>query len=269
MNNQGQWIEEIIERERGLHQAFFGKEFPLGDLNVVLLRFGQKRFEVWKEMQLEPHFLPAVVFKDDTFFPGWKIKPQWEYWDYLEKGWVWKIDKGNFVLVKQARLPGKVFLVDTRAIPKITNWEEAPRWENDNFCGDVLADLRQRKIIFKRADCDINSRFGISSFNWGRHVRRAIAKHVGLRAAKVRLESVIQFNVLSQMLTDRPRGKENQSGQYNTYVYFDELFVDPKHHRRMFGAGSEHNPLAFVGGGALDRHEQNSVRSFRPIVELS
>ncbi|MDD5433199.1 MAG: hypothetical protein PHE77_00865 [Candidatus Pacebacteria bacterium] len=247
------WIDAIVAREKELHQNFFGKnfakKFDYSQFVQTLEKYGEAKFAEWKELGLEPHFLPSVEMSQDKNFPGWNVKPN--DWFYEQ------VDEGK-ILGNPCNLGGIAVLVDTRCKPAYQNGEQM--WEDDNLLGDITNDLREKGEI---ADYKPrSSRFNISALEIEQKIASALAVKLGLEPGQVRLEKAIESNVLPQILTDTPRAYD---GETNTWLWFSDLFGSAEYHR-LDGGYFDNGGLADVNCGWADGC--GDLKSFRLLAVL-
>lgn len=183
-----EWIDRIIAKEQETLEQFFGCPFDLDQFRKTLEKYGEKKMKEWAKLGLEPHFLPARTLTEESELPGWKERPEQWYWDRLANGDLLLPDeKGKLKVVREARLPGKTLLVDTRCKPPHFDGSEG-QWQDDHdFCGHIVARLRQQGRIARRNGIPDDSRFGVTAEEWEAHVRPALAKALGLRLEQVTL----------------------------------------------------------------------------------
>ena len=242
-------LDAILNREKELHQNFFGKnfakEFDYSKFSATLERYGEAKFAEWRDFGLEPHFLPAVKMSQNRSFPGWKVKPENWFYEEVSRG---KILENPLQLGGEG---GQVVLADIRCKPSHSNGCQI--WEKDSCLGDIIFKLREDRKI---SDYKIkNSRFGVSALEVENNIVPALARKLGLMARQVRSERAIEFNVLSQMLSDTPRVKD---GETNTWVWFADHFKSDG--GRFFGGSSEYDGLADVSQSETDYHWRISFR---------
>lgn len=227
----------ILEREREAHQRFFGQEFDLTKFEIVLKKYGSGIVHRWRNLSLEPHFLPAIVMSQDAEFPGWKIKPGNNYYQLVAEGKILRRqDNGRLVVDREAfQLEGITVLIDTRLKPRYfkTSKGDMQMFENDNLLGPIIRDLRKaRKIkaaLYNPAIIEAtvstcicqNSRFYVSAKEWRDHIRTALAERLKVEVSQVRLERAIETNVISQLYPHMPRYQE---GKTNTFLWYEEYF---------------------------------------------
>ena len=250
------WLDAILNREEELHGAFFSKnfakKFDYSQFSATLEKYGEAKFAEWKKIGLEPHFLPSVEMSQNKDFPGWKVKPEQWFYDQVDKGNV----LGSPLCLGEFDIDGMVVLVDTRCKPAY--WGNGKQmWENDNLFGEIIAKLREEEKIV-----DYNpraSRFGVSALEIEQKIAPALATKLGLEPRQVRLERAIEFNVLSQLLTDTLRAKD---GETNTRVWFADHFDE----YRLNGGHSVSGGFAYVHYYSAGNHWYR--KSFRLLAVL-
>lgn len=257
------WINPYVVRELEAHKAF-GSNWD-GTLFMEKLRqYGQERIEFWEDqLGLRVGALPIPIgeFTVEAFesktYPGWKVRPEdWFYQMSRESKWFLRDEKGELVVCPEPwRLGGEVVLFDPRCKPVYKDGKQM--WRHDkNFLGTLLKKLRQEGKI--ESYKPLTSRFGISSREWDEHIKLATAELLSLGVSQIRLERIIEFNILSQLYTDLPRAKD---GQTNTSVWFEEFCGGGS--SRAYGGDSDVGGLAVV---CADHAGFGwSFRSFRPL----
>lgn len=257
----GDWLGEILTKERQCHKAFFGTGFDLNEFRKTLQKYGQKRIQEWQKLGLEPHFLPEVVMSEDTKFNGWKIKPKKWYYQKVAERKVLRQQDGKLVTEIEIKLEGIIVLIDTRLKPVYRDGKQM--WENDNLLGEIIERLRKEGKIAKYDYGPQSSRFGVSTdkadSEWGWNVKPALAGLLGLEVLQVRLERMIEANVIPQLYPHMPRRKD---GKTNTWVWYEEFFKGRVY--RLGGGNSGYGGLAHV---RLSYYDWPNL-SFRPLAVL-
>lgn len=261
MKNGTDWLEAILAKERQCHRKFFGQEFDLTNLRVILEEYGPRAISYWRTLGLEPHFLPPVAMVQDANFPGWKKKPEnWYYEQVADRGiFRWKLD-GQLVVDPEAfKLEGITVLVDTRLKPHYRKGKQIFR--NDNLLGPILEKLRQEGRIDRYEHGPQSSRFGVSAAEWEGQIKFALAEDLGCEISQVRLERTIEANVIPQLYPHMPRQKD---GKANTWVWYEEYFKNTFY--RLRGGCSEARGLSFVYYHWAEGHWTDGA--FRPLIVL-
>lgn len=233
------WIDRMIEAENALHQAFFGQTYDLSKMREVLAQRGLSKITFWKQIGLEVHFLPTVVFDNPSQFPGWKIMPESWYWQQLRGGNILVMEGSRLVKLNHAVLGGIVALIDTRKKPDYKDGKQ--KFSRDGFMGTVIEQLRKEGKLARYEYGPQTSRFGISPNEWEEHLQAAWAEKIGLEPNQVRLEMAIEANVIPQLYTNMPRKND---GQTSTWCWYEEYFEGAS--RRGLGGYSGRGGLADV-----------------------
>jgi len=251
------WIEQILKAENKAHQDFFGRTFDLTVFREFLRKTGKKQVATWKKRGREVHFLPDILFTRETEFPGWKAKPNEWFWKQLAAGKILvRNEKGELVVVREARLPGKVVLIDTRLKPAYRDGKQM--YENDDL-GGLIEGLRERGKLAKYGSSPQSSRFGVSPNEWENHLKQVVSEDLGIPH---RLEMAIEANVISQLYPLMPR---RDDGTTNTWEWREEFFGGAS--GRIGGGGSGSGGLASVGWRSSD--DRWSYGAVRPLGVVS
>lgn len=199
-------------------------------------------------------------------FPGCKVKPKGWFYDQFRAKQLYRLASVGELAVDMAadKLLGQVVLFDTRGKPPFNGGNQM--WQQDDeLLGGTIETLRAQGAIQRYEYGPQSSRFGISvepGGDWEAHVKSALATHLGLHTNQVRLERAIEFNALSQMYADLPRG---QDGATSTWLWFEEFFVDAA--QRLHGGHADSDGLAFVSWNGSANH-WDSI-SLRPLAVLA
>ena len=252
------WPKKTLEKEREAHFNFFGKEFDLSGFKETLEKYGQVRVEEWKNLLLESHFLPKVEMARKADFPGFKIRPDNHCYETVYRGKVLRMIDGELKPDKKAHwLLGQTVLIDTRLKPAYDNGRRM--WQNDNFLGPIIENLRQRGKIKNCEYGPSSSRFEVSDLEWDHQIRPALAQKLNL--SSFRLERVAEAVVIPQLY---PHMLRRDDGTTNTWVWYEEFFEDRS--KRLVGGDSGYGGLADVIWDCYGNHW--SGRSFRPLAVL-
>ncbi len=255
------WWNEILEKERQCHGDFFGREYDLSTFEAVLKKHGATRIKNWQNRGFESHYLPLVIMPKDTDIPCWKIRPEKWYYSQVAKDKILRVrPNSQFETIGEVKLEGIVVLVDTRLKPKYNNGKQM--FFQDTVCGTIIANLREQGKIAKYEYGDQTSRFGVSAEEWQEHIRPALAKEFGVETDQVRLETVIEANVIPQLYSYMPRHKD---GETNTWVWYEEYFGGVS--SRLSGGSSGYGGLSNVNYSSVGNRW--SDRAVRPLVVLS
>lgn len=255
-----EWIRDMVGEENIAHSNFFGRVFDLTLYRDTLAKLGPKKVAEWEKLGLRVHFLPDVIFTQESTFPGWKVKPEKWYWDSLAESKLFCCNAdGKLITVNKANLGGIIVLVDTRKKPSYKEGEQM--FTNDKlFLGQLIADLRKEGKIARYEYGPQTSRFGVSADEWQDYIQPALVEKI--TEVSWRLETVIEMNVIPQLYRYMPR---KDDGQTNTWVWLEEFFEDGQY--RLYGGYSDFGGLSYVNWYYADFHW--SDRSFRPLGVLA
>jgi len=249
-------IQEIVNRECQYHLDFFGRYFDLSEFEKTLKKYGQKKMKEWQKLGLEPHFLPKVVLSQDDNLLGWEIKPKDWYYQIAAGGRIMRDVNGELVVDKEPfKLEGITVLIDTRLKPAYNDGGQM--YENDNLLGPIIEELRKNEKIDEYKPGPQSSRFGVSSDEWESQIKPALAKELGLEVVQLRLERVIEANVIPQLY---PYMSRKDDGVTDTWVWYEEFFEDRDY--RLRGGCSDGGGLTHVAAIGLTMYwSSRSVRS--------
>ncbi|MEK9155810.1 MAG: hypothetical protein AAB360_00710 [Patescibacteria group bacterium] len=251
------WIGKIIAAEEKCHQAFFGQTQNLALMRQVLEATGQERVKAWNALGLEVHFLPKLVLTAKTSLKGWKKKPEFWFWEQIGAGNIKRRNaSGELASMTEVGLEGIVALVDTRCKPSYDGGRQM--FANDaNFLGKLIARLRADGKLVKYEYGPQESRFGVSPVEWDNHLRSVVAELLGLPAQRMRLETIIEANIVPQAYPAMcPRAND---GQTDTWVWYEEFFGDASN--RLVGGDSNYGGLVRVSYNFADgRWRRAAVR---------
>ncbi len=235
-------FRELVDRETESLSTFFGHEVEVPPLPDEVT---PERYEKWKEMGFELHYLPPEEMRKDAAFPGWKKKPGDWFYGRLE---------ANEIPADAAKLPDAWILVDTRGKPK---YESGKQIYKDDVLRPVLEDLRKKKII---TDFETKgSRFNISWDELNKpEVKKAIAEAMDVPEECLRLPRAIEWNVIGNAY-------HPEWGDTNTWEWFEDSYQ--KGARRLDGGGSGLGGLSHVDWD--DPAERLGSLGFRPQVVFS
>ena len=217
----GDWLGEILAKEKKYHLNFFNTGFNLDQFRKSLLRYGENKIREWVNLGLEPHFLPQVLMEQDLELETWGMRPEEWFYNQCQQGNLLRLDtKGKLRKdTNSYELGGITVLIDTRCKPAYDDGKQM--WKDDSFIGTIIESLRDSENIAKYEYGSQDSRFGISADEWQKKIRPILAKKLGLDEIQVRLERTIEANVIPQLYKDMPR---SQDGQTNTWVWHEEFF---------------------------------------------
>ncbi len=245
-------FRELLEQEAEKLREFFGYDVEVPPLPDEIT---PERYEKWKEMGFELHYLPNEELGEERDLPGWKKKPGTRYTP--DKNWgiefFDEVKNGN--LPKDAlKLPASWILVDGREKPQ---YQDGKQKYADDVLAETLEDLRKRKIItdFKTKD----SRFNISWDELNKpEVKKAIAEALDVPPESLRLPRAIEWNYMGNVYYPK-------WGETNTWEWFEDSYQ--KGTRRLDGGSSRHGGLSYVRWDAPD--DRHDSLGFRPQVVFS
>jgi hypothetical protein len=260
------WLDNILERERRAHLAFFGHIFDLSRFRSVLEQYDPDTIGELLGLGLEPHFFPEIQMANDTRFPGWKNR--------LGKWYNEQVDRGNAFLPGQERGPktqfdvlwlsgvfsGVTVLIDIRQKPLLEKRQRI--FARDNLLGPIIRGLREKGTLVKHPGSHLSSRFGISADEWREFVRPELASFLGVEVGQVRLERYLEASVVPQLYPDTPRGEDVRT---NSYVWYEEHVGNET---CQISGGGESDPAGFCFV-KCSPSDQWWCRAVRPIIILS
>lgn len=223
------WIEKLVAEEMAYHKKFFGFTFDFSLFRKALKQLGYKRVTELQKKGLKVCYFPRMEFVDsDRQFPGWRIRPDNRYWDFLHHK-----DHNK----REALLYGGTYLVDIRLKPIYDEGRQMFS-EDKFFLGNIISGHRRDGRIKAYQKGPRSSRFGISPDEFW-HIFSSLAEIVP--EADWRLETAIEANVIPQLYKHLPR---HQDGMTDTSVWFDDC-VDSGGH--LMGGNAEFGGLADAG----------------------
>ena len=219
MTPESMEFRELVDRETESLNDFFGHEVEVPPLPEEIT---PERYERWKEMGFELHYLPSEEMKKEANFPGWKKKPEDWFYGRLE---------AKEIPADAANLPDSWILVDTREKPQ---YENGKQMYKEDVLGPVLEDLRKKKII---EDFEVKgSRFRISWNELNKpEVKKAIAHAMDVPEEYLRLPRAIEWNFIGNAY-------HPEWGETNTWEWFDDPYM--KGRGRLHGGNSEYGGLS-------------------------
>ncbi len=252
------WIETFLVRELRYHWRFFGMSFGLSKLAIALQKYGLNQIRKWKSLGLEIHFLPKLAILDDSELPGLKIKPSKEYFDLRSRGQILRKNSDGEKSVTSFGLDGITVLIDTRLRPMLRPTGNQ-MFKNDNLLGEIIERLRQdTKIKWLGSEgIPIDSRFGISVDEWEKSVKPKLAKLLEVEVSQVRLERVIEANVIPQLFPHMPRKDDLKTADF-TFVWLEEYWQSSDDHLCSSGLMLKN----------LDPAVNNKHTAIRPLIIL-
>ncbi|MBL7054063.1 hypothetical protein ISS06_02610 [Patescibacteria group bacterium] len=260
-----EWVDEIVEAERRHHFKFFGTNPRLDMFAETIEYYGVKKIVKWGRIGLEPHFLPAIDLSIHNDLPGWKIKPSKWFYSQNKQAKILRRSFDEFIEANALLLGennGNVVLIDTRCKPNRRR-QNKQIYENDNLLGYIISKLRHKNEITPYDKyVPKMSRFGISAREFDESIRPRLAKKIGIAKNQIRLERVIEANIIPQLYSYMPRREDKNT---DTFVWHEERFKGNKS-IQGFGGSSVYGGLTNID---CQRRVLNRADvSFRPIVEL-
>ena len=236
-------FRDLINREKEALKEFFGYDI---DVPPVPDEITPEKYEQWKELGFELHYLPEEDLTKDRDLPGWKKKPN--EWFFS------KISEGEFS-PDSTKLTGNWILIDSRAKPQYDKGEQS--YENDDQIGTALGKMRQQGLIenYKKT----GSRFNISWDELNKtEMKEALAEILNIDPQNLRLPRAIEWNYLGNAFYEH-------WGETNTWEWFEDEY--DKGQRRLNGGFSDHGGLSDVRWYAPDSRLDHL--GFRPLVVFS
>jgi len=137
-------VKEIMDAEERAHFLFFGRKFDLTKLLVAMRDYSEK-IQEWQKLGLELHYLPSVLLDHPDNIPGWRIKPDKQfYWDWLKnRDFFRRSNVGEMELVEYPLLDDAVVLIDTRKKPRYQNNGNQMYDGDRKFLGNIISRLRR------------------------------------------------------------------------------------------------------------------------------
>lgn len=250
--NTKNWLQLIVDLERNCHRDFFGRIFSLAEFTRTLKKYGAEKVEAWKELGLEPHFLPTVSMMPKDDYSGWKVKPEGWFYKMIAQSKILRNINGKLKKVKTVGLEGITVLVDTRLKPRYGDEYK------DDYLDLIITQLRESAKIE-------NYKFSASRFNVSAQetelLKADTAKILDLNPAQLRLELEIEANVISQMYSHTPR---KDDGKTNTWEWREEFLRGRA--GRLDGGFSDVGGLACVHYSSVSYHWHS--RAFRFLAVL-
>lgn len=240
-------LPELLGQETEKLKEFFGYDIEVPPLPEEIT---PERYEKWKEMGFELHYLPDEKLTEERDLPGWKKKLGYSFYGKI---------KDQEINADATTLPGAWVLADTRE--KSQSIGQAYK---DDVLAETLKDLRKRELI---RDFRIQgSRFNIS-FNelHKRKVRRAIAETLDVPEKFLRLPRAIEWNFLSNAYYPQWDGGETREILEDTFTKVYQGYQ--KVHNSLVGASAQHG-----NGSAVYDYNTNyygDILGFRPLVVFS
>lgn len=253
-------VEDLVSRAQGPvpkeqqeQGVFFGREAAVATPPSLLSE--TQRLAESEGFNFVPIFFPAIEFKPDSTYPGWRFKPEEWYWKQIGK-------KGG-ISEDAAKLGGFWGLLDVSVRPNYDNGRQL--FDNDAL-GQILKKGRQNgKIVVPDYLKHVpdTSRFGVSPDEQDAYVFPELAKVLNL-SDKVKKGQVqrrrlteMEFNFVGNL-------RYPHFGEANTGEWLEDNFGGGG---RLYGGHSGHGGLGYVdynwSGNLNDR------LGFRPLVVFS
>ncbi len=245
-------FRELLDREAESLRNFFGYDIEVPELPEEIT---PERYEKWKEMGLELHYLPDEELDEGRDLPGWKKKPGTRYTPDKKWGIEFFDEVKNGNLPKETlKLPAAWILVDTREKPQ---YQDGKQKYADDILAETLEDLRKKKVItdFKVKD----SRYNISWDELNKpEVKKAIAEALDVPPESLRLPRAIEWNYMGNVYYPKWGGA-------NTWEWFEDSYM--KGQGRLDGGSSGDGGLSIVRWD--DPDGRSAGLGFRPQVLFS
>lgn len=138
----------------------------------------------------EAHYLPGVVLEKYSQFPGWQVRPE---------DWFWEFIMGGKISEDAKRLPDMWILVDGHSRP---NYDRGKQMYVDNPLAPILQDLREKgqiAITDNVKHVPRTSGFGVSLDEVEAHVVPRFAEILRVDPERVRVPKEIEFNILGNL----------------------------------------------------------------------
>jgi len=234
---------DLVGRESEKLREFFGYNIEVPPLPDEIT---PEKYEQWKELGFELHYLPEEDLTKGRDLPGWKKKPNEWFFNQISEG---KLSPDS------TKLAGSWILIDNRAKPQYDDGEQI--YENDDQIGSALGKLRQQGLIenYKKT----NSRFNISWDELNKtEVKEALAEILNIDPQNLRLPRAVEWNYLGNAFYER-------WGETNTWEWFEDEY--DKGQSRLHGGFSDDGGLSDVSWRSPG--VRRGGRGFRPLVVFS
>lgn len=233
---KGDWISKMVKAEVNAWEKFAGWKIDTDKFAAVLNILGKVKAELLIAYGFEFGMLPDIVLTEDMQIPNW-IKPEPSYWDDLEGGKLLVPDSsGNLVKLTEAHLSGQPIIFDQRCMPTnemYNSYSNLPCWKDDLLMGHVIEKLQnENKLPLFGDRRGLGSRFVLNRFDYEK-IALQLEQALEFPIKTFRLESTLEWNVLSQYKKGLPRSRD---GETNTCVWLLEYFEDDI--MKTLGSGS-------------------------------
>ena len=239
-------FNEIIERERTKLRDFFGADMEVPPIPAEVT---QEKYEKWKEMKLELHYIPAADMTEDKQYPGWKKKPTSNINLFTATK-----DAQNKLALDTLKLNAAWVLVDTRDKPAYNDGEQ--EYPEDTKMGAVLADLRTAGTVsnFKKKD----SRFNISWEELHQEdFKKKLAVLFDVKPEAVRLPHAIEGSFLGNL-------HHPSWGDTNSWEWYEDSYQGSTHLLGGYSASGGLSGVSWYDAGGRD-----VSLGFRPLIVFS
>lgn len=240
---------QLIEKEHEALRAFFGKEVPVVTPPPELFEAQRVAETEGFGRILEPIYFPAVKFEQNDEYPGWRIKPDREYWNRIRVARVNDAAKfgGDWGLFDDSRRPnydgGRQMFPEDSLAPMLSQARKEGRINVPNFVKNVPE----------------GSRFAVSPDEQDQIVFPKLAKILQLTesVATVRRPTVMEFNFAGNL-------RYPHLGKAGTWEWLHDKFANGF---RLIGGFSYDGGLAGVRDYWSDARDDSIA--FRPLVVFS
>jgi len=234
---------ELINREQEKLREFFGYDI---DVPPVPDEITPEKYEQWKELGFELHYLPEEDLTKDRDLPGWKKKPGELFFNQISDG---KLSSDS------TKLAGSWVLIDSRAKPQYDDGKQI--YENDDQIGDALGKLRQQGLIENYKET--GSRFNISWDELNKtEMKEALAEILNTDPQNLRLPRAVEWNYLGNAFYEH-------WGETSIWEWLEDEY--DKGQERLYGGGSGNGGLSGVDWHSPDGRDGGL--GFRPLVVFS
>jgi hypothetical protein len=214
-----------------------------------------EKYEKWKEMKYELHYIPEEEMTEDKQYPGWKKKPDKKYTP--DKQWGIEFfeeskNSQNGLKPDTTKLTGGWVLIDTRQKPPYKDKVKAEYPDNDPLA-QAIEELRAQGHI--AGDNLQGNRFRISWEELQKpEVKAKLAEILEVDPDQIRLPRAIEWNFLGNAYYEK-------WGTTDTYEWFQEEYQSSGH---LIGGSSDDGGLSGVHWDPADSRHGNI--GFRPVV---
>lgn len=224
--------DQLMESARAELKVFFGREVAVFDPPSLLSE--TQRLAENEGFNFAPIFFPAIEFKPDSDYPGWKDKPEEWYWR--------QIGKRGGISEDAAKLGGFWGLLDISVRPNYNNGRQL--FDNDALGNILKKGRRNGKIVVPDYLQHVpdTSRFGVSPNEQDAYVFPELAKVLNL-SDKIK-KGIVQTRRLTEMEFNFAGNlRYTHFGEANTWEWLHDNFGDGD---RLDGGHSGYGGLALV-----------------------